>query len=257
MTKQLSYLQRGVLSRHPLAQRLFRIMEDKETNLALAVDVTSQNRLLDLAEELGPSICVLKTHVDLLEDFTPDFSLKIRRIANKHRFLVFEDRKFGDIGQITALQYAKGIYRIAEWADLTNAHLVPGPGQIEALQQIGRSQGRGLLLIAEMSTSGTLATKAYAKKAVDMAKPYSDFVMGFISLGKLTEDPGMIHFTPGVQLKKGKDLLGQRYRTIDEILIKNLSDVIIVGRQILDAPDPKEEASIFCEKAWSAYKMRL
>ena len=52
---------------HPLGSQLLQIMEEKQSNLCVSADVTSCTELLELADTLGPKICLLKTHVDILE----------------------------------------------------------------------------------------------------------------------------------------------------------------------------------------------
>lgn len=52
---------------HPLASKLLKTMEEKQSNLCVSADVTSSGELLQLADSLGPKICMLKTHVDILE----------------------------------------------------------------------------------------------------------------------------------------------------------------------------------------------
>ncbi|WP_342219421.1 orotidine-5'-phosphate decarboxylase [Rickettsiella endosymbiont of Miltochrista miniata] len=252
--KKLSFAERATVCLNPSAQRLCRLIAEKQTNLCLSADVSGAAELLNLADKVGEEICLLKTHVDILSDFTADFIKQLRYLADKHQFLIFEDRKFADIGYTVKQQYAGGIYQIAHWADIVNAHTVPGPGVIQGLREVGLAKKRGLLLLAEMSSAGSLAKGAYTEASLAMAKEYPDFVMGFIAQHQLTENPGLLHMTPGVQSdSNGADGLGQHYISPEQAITQNGTDIIIVGRGIYQADDPAAQAHKYRKLAWKAY----
>lgn len=267
MSEKLSYQERVSLVKNPVAKKLLKLMQDKETNLALAIDEPQAELVLELADKIGPQICILKTHIDIIENFKPEIIDELKDLARKHQFLLFEDRKFADIGNTVKLQYQKGIYKIVEWADFVNCHIVPGPGIIEGLAEVAQESGqeRGLILLAQMSSGGNLATDDYTKKAVELAMQYADFVVGFIGnggdvqeLSKLVEiaGPEFIIFTPGIKLSGDTDSLKQQYTTPADVISAG-SDVIIVGRGIYGDDGPLRAAKQYREAGWVAYKERL
>ncbi|KAJ2158727.1 orotidine 5'-phosphate decarboxylase [Coemansia sp. RSA 552] len=254
---QRTFAQRAQDHAHPLARELFEVMERKRSNLALAADMTTKAELLALADRVGPYICVLKTHIDVISDFDADLVARLQALATKHDFLIFEDRKFADIGNTVKLQYGGGVYRIADWAHITNCHVIPGEGIIHGLAEVGMPKNRGLLLLAEMSSKGMLATGAYTDKTVELAIA-NDFVIGFIGSRRFTEERDLITMTPGVGLHAAGDALGQQYRTPETIVAQNGSDIIIVGRGIYGpGKDAVAEAQRYRDAGWAAYESRL
>lgn len=145
-------------------------------------------------------------------------------------------------GNTVKHQYASGIYKIADWSHITNAHTVPGEGVISGLAEVGIPKGRALLLLAEMSSKGTLAKADYTTETVNMARRHPDFVIGFVSQRRL-EGVGLessndslpedfLVLSPGVGMDVTGDGLGQSYRTPHQVVCESGADVMIVGRGI-------------------------
>lgn len=115
-------------------------------------------------------------------------------------------------------------------------------------------------MLGEMSSKGSLGGGEYLAKTVAMARGYADFVVGFIAQGAVErggEGEDFVVMTPGVKLERGGDGLGQQYNTPDDVVGERGSDVIIVGRGIIKAQNPVEEAEKYRRAGWEAYERRL
>jgi orotidine-5'-phosphate decarboxylase len=214
---------------------------------------------------------VIKTHIDILSDFSQATIDGLNALAAKHNFLIFEDRKFIDIGNTVQKQYHNGTLRISEWAHIINCSILPGEGIVEALAQTAQDptfpygSERGLLILAEMTSKGSLATGSYTSASVDIARKYPSFVLGFVSTRSLGEidasvapgqDEDFVVFTTGVNLSSKGDKLGQQYQTPQSAVGRG-ADFIISGRGIYAAADPVEAARQYQQQGWEAYLARV
>ncbi|KAK7964492.1 orotidine 5'-phosphate decarboxylase [Apiospora saccharicola] len=223
-----SYLDRALEHPHPVAKRLFQVAELKKSNL----------------QELGPYIAVFKTHIDLVADFSDDTVSDLKRLAQKHNYLIFEDRKLVDIGHTVQRQYHGGALRLSEWADLVNLSILSGDSIVEALDQTITAPDfpyegqRALLLLAEMTTSGSRATGAYTEQYAALAPSYPNSVIGFVASRALT--------TPDSTTGAG-DFVSA---------IARGADFVIAGRGIYAAADPVAAAITYRNAGWEAYMRR-
>ena len=216
---------------------------------------------------LGPYIAVLKTHIDIVSDFGAHTIEGLTTLAQLHDFLIFEDRKFIDIGNTVQKQYKGGALRIHDWAHIVNASVLPGAGVIQALGDTITQAGvadRGILILAEMTSKGSLAVGDYTRASVDIARQYPQSVIGFVSTKELstfanTSNDGqedMLVFTTGVNLSSKGDALGQQYQTPTTAMAGG-SDFLIAGRGIYASQDPVASARQYQEAGWNEYLKRV
>lgn len=249
---------RQTLATNPVARRLFALMAAKQTNLCVAADLTAAEEILNLADAIGPHICVLKTHVDIVGDYTPAFVASLQALAVKHNFVLMEDRKFADIGNTVALQYGQGVYRIASWADLVTAHSLPGGGILQGLQSVVDADAqRGVFLLAELSSAGSLCTAKYAEDTLALAAG-SAFVAGVVCQTRgLVQNGGLIQLTPGVRIDEKSDGLGQQYETPEHAVLEKGADIAVVGRGVYAAKNAAVAAKLYRDRLWAAYEKRV
>ncbi len=264
---RLTFAARAELAGNAVGKRLYETMSAKESNVCLALDETDPHRFLALAEQLGPEIAVLKTHIDTLEGYTGKVAVDLANLAREHNFLIFEDRKFADIGQTVKNQYTKGVFHVIEWADIVNAHALPGPGIVAGLREevteYGLIDQRAILLLAQMSSANNLITPEYTKAVVELGTANQDFVIGYIGAGladlpSLAAQilPSQLILTPGAKFAGEGDTLGQQYATPVELVLAG-ADLVVVGRDIFQDAKPLDKAKQYREVSWQAYRQRI
>ena len=113
---QQTYAQRAGNFSNGAAKQLLETMERKKSNLCVSVDVTKSSDFISVIETVGPYVALIKvccpnpcadarpylpikTHIDVLDDFEPSVIDLLTSLSKKHDFLIFEDRKFADIGK--------------------------------------------------------------------------------------------------------------------------------------------------------------
>jgi uridine monophosphate synthetase len=195
---------------------LQKYMQEKKSNICFSGDISDPNKLLEILGNVGHKIVACKLHIDIINlDICPDFIEKLMLLANKHNFLLMEDRKFVDISYIVEKQYN----HFKNWADLVTVH---GSVNSDVISKLS-----GVILVANMSNN----TFNYDEKCINMAKKYDSRIVGFVSQHRLNSNK--IHMTPGISHNNGKEG-DQNYRTLNNVD----TDIAIVGRAIYNSDDP-------------------
>ena len=248
-----------------IARKYMQLAHEKKSLVCLAADQPTMQGLNELVDEVGKYIVALKTHVDLVDDWNVESWARFCNKARDAGLLVFEDRKFADIGKISRNQMS-GLYDIKSWADLVTAHLISGVDIIDSIQSSWVSKGRvgGVLLLAQMSSRGNLLTPEYSDSVVNTGKTHPG-VFGFIGNGSRPDeivelrsrvgDEKMI-WTPGVNLSAGDGEMGQRYGGPKEAVLAG-SDCVIVGSGIYRADNPALAAAAYARASWEGLLERV
>ena len=211
------------------------IISSKATNICLAADVETIEELFSLIDKLGPYICMLKLHYDIITNFHDNLEETIDKLncmKKKFNFLIWEDRKFADIGYIMERQVKNHIIR---WADVISVHPIAGKESLEALSKLPIS----LIIIGELSSSNSLTNSEYQKNVMKtISNSNNENIIGIVCQHKMSHT--LLNVVPGISFKQNKtDTKGQQYRGIgDESTL--FADVYVIGRSLLNSENPVE-----------------
>ena len=200
----------------------------KKSKICLSADYDSLDDVIKNAELLGDHFSIIKLHIDTYPDFTIDKINKLKKLSIEKNFLIWEDRKFADIGNIMYKQITGGIYNISKWADIITIHGISGKESIKILDNIGCM----IFLVSELSASNNLIDETYTNNCLKIADSI-DSVVGCVCQNNITSK--YIKVVPGISNTKIKDNMGQLYSEPSD---KNFADFFVIGRSINNNSNP-------------------
>ena len=174
-----------------------------------AADVTSMKELFLQLDVYGSKIGVLKLHIDTFKDFSLDNLLKLQEYKERYKLLIWEDRKFADIGNIMVKQIKNSIYYYEDWVDIFSIHGITGFDSVNAA--IDENLKFKWILIGQLSSSENLITSEYTERCKEIYKQNVN-IIGMVCQEYL--GPEYIHIVPGISKHVEGDNMGQKYSTV-------------------------------------------
>ena len=169
----LSYEKRAILSINAATAKLFRLMEEKKSNIGISfINIDSFESLLQITPHIAPYICLIKIPIEECKDFSFEKINNLKKLAEQCNVMILHDSKFADSSETVKAKYTGAHYNIATWADFVTVHPVESLFEFlknleMALQGAGITEPRGALAITQ--TLGLL-TPDYTKTVLRAVK---------------------------------------------------------------------------------------
>ncbi len=199
---------------------------NKKGKICIALDYRNKTDILNKLTLFGNDIGIFKLHCDIINEFDTKFIEDLLVLKRKYNFLLWEDRKFSDIGFITHQQLQYGVHKISKWADIITCHSTCGYKSIPELDNII------VFLVIELSVSNHLCDHNYIKKSVEIANNHPNVLGVVCQHDPEFLDKNILKIVPGISFKSNTtDDFNQKYSNINE---KSFADIFVIGRAIKD-----------------------
>lgn len=195
-----------------------------DKNIIWAADVGTMKALFADIEKYGPKISVLKLHIDTFSDYSIENLIRLQEYKQKFGFLIWEDRKFADIGNIMIKQIRNSVYSYQDWVDIFSIHGIVGfESIISVIEEDTRFKW---ILVGQLSSSNNLITPEYTEECKEIYNSHPNIV-GMVCQEYL--GPEFVHIVPGISKHVQTDNKGQSY---SQMCDKSFADFFVVGRSI-------------------------
>ncbi|KAK7588087.1 hypothetical protein V9T40_005332 [Parthenolecanium corni] len=174
----LRYESRLETMKIPIAQKLFRLILEKKTNLCVDLGLSSTDDIVETADLIGPYVCIIGIHLDACEKLNKKQIAALRKSAAIHNFLIMDDRKLSETGSVLLDQLRK----ILNIVDLVTVLPLPGNDILKEMNAIADEKpDKGIFFTGSLLTEDAFLKASFEKKVVTMGLDQNKSLLGFVT----------------------------------------------------------------------------
>lgn len=220
------------------SNKLNNVINTKNTNICLSLDVPKWSEFFNILEKVKHKICILKIHLDIMEPVDNEtfnnYINDLVKMSRVHKFMIWEDRKFCDIGNTNKMQLEKLIEYGIDFVSINPS------GGLKSVEPFFNKIG--IFILAEMSCSDNFLNSKYTYDCLKLVNDNYDKISGIINqnISKNLIHEDVFSITPGVGvgINNSNDKLGQVHRSIENLT--HYPDILVIGRAIYNSSNPVE-----------------
>ena len=215
-------------------------------DVAVALDVPGRDRALGLAEELGGDADLFKVGLELFVREGP----AVVRALRERGARVFLDLKLHDIPNTVAGAVEAAA---ADGVEFLTVHAAGGPGMLRAASEAAGDRVRLLAVTVLTSISAGGLADTWGRSEVSVRDEVARLaalaaeagVPGVVASAREAASlrrllgPDVVLVTPGIR-REGDPTHDQARVTTPAEAVRAGSDILVVGRTVTAAPDPRE-----------------
>ncbi|XP_065226486.1 uridine 5'-monophosphate synthase-like [Planococcus citri] len=223
--KSIQYEKRIDSCKSQISKKLLKLMSAKKSNLCVefispSVEITSQ-----VAELIGPYICMLSICWHVFEKAEELQLIRLVEISRKHNFLLIDDSKLSEDGDVLFEQCRRRF----KFVDLLTIYPISGKNTLLLIKSLikDRFPEKGVFVVAFPSIVDALAGSNFEKSSIDITLKLFEEVTGFVSSKNSTIPLNYIHMASDLKNSGNVAQSSNNSFYSSEIIVQDISADII------------------------------
>lgn len=259
--KEILRIETELLVSNKLNRKLLKSIQNNKSSLCLSLDVPLWSKAKELLNELSPYICSVKLHIDLYTDWNSNCIQELKELKEKYNLVIIEDSKLIDVPSINQQKLNLSKYKFNEWCDAMTLYW----SNYLANEKILNNNGIHPICVMDMNVKNDLinvnldSIKEFSKSKESSSSKnnFMNNINTIVQQKEFKKYNNLLKLSPGVVCEENdlNYVEKERYRTIENAIIRDKNHIVIIGSNILMADNIVEKCKESAKLSWYYFNL--